>query len=433
MKIGGSRHIQYHTIALISLLFILFVLIWIYLSVHTKKVEYYLFLYGDNLSSTEKVYAQVLSRDGLIVKNPVLKINGRFNAKNSMIDMHSGVESISVTVGDITVDYPLNYNEIKRSSRGERTFSQFTKKEIEENRNGSKIAKIGGRRVYVLPETFRMYPEYEIPVYFFCFKDETPCDEKVFINGNKTAFENGVVSGKITMPMKQTVVFEFENGDSGELLFPYKGRSFMIKKQNEKLFVSTLSDTKAINIDCFRNGIWQFTSSVPGRSKGVELPKSYLNCSRIQTSFNSVNPGTSYCVYTEGNFKKIKIVDDYYINLKRELSKHRSDLLDDFRKLYARSAFINLKPLYNGFEHEDTVMEGKHKTLSILWWSIAFVSAAGLLIFILFMRTRFLTAHDDEGELVTMSREKQYVTVILTTAVIMLFIVLLLYFLKNLA
>ncbi|MFO7736628.1 MAG: hypothetical protein R6W70_10520, partial [bacterium] len=232
MKIGRSRRIQYHTIALISVLLVLFVLIWIYLSVHTKRVEYYLFLYGDDLSSTEKVYAQVLSRDGITVKNPVLKINGRFKSENSMIDMHSSVKSISVIVGDVTVDYPVNYDKIKRNSRRERTVSQFTSKEIEENRNGSKIAKIGGRKIYVLPETFRMYPEYETVVHFFCFTEEAPCSEKVFINGDETAFENGAVSGKITMPMRQTAVFEFENGDSGELLFPYKGRSFMIKEQN---------------------------------------------------------------------------------------------------------------------------------------------------------------------------------------------------------
>ncbi|MFO7735267.1 MAG: hypothetical protein R6W70_03510, partial [bacterium] len=200
-----------------------------------------------------------------------------------------------------------------------------------------------------------------------------------------------------------------------------------------KLSVSTLSDTKSINIDCFSKGVWQLTSSVPGRSSGVELPKSYRNCSRIQASFNSVNPGTSYSVYTDGDFKEIEIVDDYYMSLRKDLLKHRRDLMNNFRKIYARSAFINLKPLYNGFEQEDTVMESKHKTLSIVWWGIAFVSAVGLLIFILFMRTRFLTAHDDEGKLVTMSREQQYMTVVLTTAVMMLFIVLLLYFLKNLA
>ncbi len=415
-------------ILFISLFALFFILLTAYIEIQNKTTDYYLYLIGDDFSSRNAL-VRIVSKDGLIVPRPEIYINGKLQP-STFIKIPRNIHTIGFKVGKKRYDYKLNLLQLLNFHRKKFTIKQFSQKEKENFKTTLSYSSLGNKKVFLLPETFRMIAEYPIKVHFFCFENNQVCKDKiVYVNGKLTQITNGYFTQTIKMNPSQQVTLKFENSAPQKAIFPYLGKMFFIKD----MILYSLTNATGVNLDCFRNQKWLFSELVSTKYSGIKFPKRYNLCDKIQVSFNSVNPRTTFLVYSKKAPQKLLITDYYYQQLFNNLKRLMPDKLPLLKRIYSQSIFYKLNIIFDGKILIKQFEKEKAKKLSIIWFSILILSIISIVFFALKMLKQIKEIKDEDGELLTKSLKRQKTTVFIETTLIALFLFGLLYLLKNMA
>lgn len=424
---------RFHVIALTAILAVIFVLFGIYMEEQKNKVNYYLYLAGNDIDKNHRALIQILSRDGYMVTTADVSINNK-RVDSSTIEITGNIKNIDVKIGGENFSYEVNHQELIERSKKPILTSGFTDQDIENGKNALKMTKIGPKELFVLPATFRMTGEFATKVFFFCFENGGVCkDTKFYAAGHELKMADGIAETEMTMPPDNKVKIAFDDGSAGEFSFPYAGKMFMITEKEMKKTVYTLSDSKTVHVDCFYKGIWYFSDIVSVKFTGVVLPENYDFCDRIQLSYNSSDPGGSFFVLTKDQSKGVQVKDPYYTVLRDRLASYLPDSMPEFLRIYSASEFFRLNTIFSGLEYEKKFDGAKASKLSIFWWIIAFISIFESLYFGYYIHRRFHVVKDDEGETITFSHLQKKVMLVVVTSIPLAFFMLFLFILKRLS
>ncbi len=431
----NSRRI---TVGIVAFLMAIFILLSFYLSIHGQKLDYLLYLYGDDLRTTPRLLVRLLSKDGHLVHSARIAVDGA-PLDGVLLETTRPFREITVTIGERTYRYEISFAELMEQRHAPPPDDWFTTPELEAARGAVEAVKQSPRRLYVLPETMRMFGETDNHVTLICMTDTGPCrDEEVTIDGVPLLLLNGVGETVLPLPITRRAVARFADGSQMEIAFPYVGRMFSLTREENRFVLRTLVEAQNVHVDCWRGGRWLFTDVVTGSPDGETLPAGYEACDRIQVSFDSANPNGNFLVWSREQAAEADVADPYYRALLDDLMRYRPDLASLLLSRYPACRFHRLAPFLSGDEMEHRFEEHKRSRLAVVWWLIAAVSFAGLAAFALLVRRRInVIAESVPGEeeplLVTLSRRRQMIIAAVLVIGLASFFVLLLLLLKNLA
>lgn len=409
----------------------LFVLIYLFVNIQQDKYNYFLYLYGDSVKPGATALVKVISRDGEIVPDPNLEINGK-KVRTQLIKLTPDIKEIKANVGQFKTVFPFKFSDLDGSVPQSETI-QLSDKDIEKS---PKPATDGKHTIFLLPEFFRFVPEMTTKVNLFCVEKATtlPCSEsEIIIDGKSVEMRKGYAVFTAVFRTENKVQIAFENGDLIEAKVPYKGKMFDLRVIDGKVKAYSLVEISNVHIDCFSKDKWVGTDILRLTAYGVELPKHYSNCHRIQLSFNSNSPGTTFVSYTKSPELIEKVTDPYYVELAPSIDKFSKVARYNFFKSYNSSFFTTVPLLFSGIRLENQFLEDKNSKLDTIWWIILFVALFGLILFIFtaFRNVREVKGIDDE--LISHSKGRQYTMLISVALIYVIFISMLLYLLNNLA
>ncbi len=420
--------------AIFAFLAVIFTLTSLFLYIHDEKLDYYLYLYGDDIRTTPRLLIRIMSKDGYIVPDALITADGR-PVEGVLLDVSKPVRELSFTVGGREYRYELDFGRLFEEGAKRLPDDWLTGKELDNGRETVKRMATEARRLYILPDTMRMFGELENRVTLFCFTATGPCDDpSITIDDVAIPLENGVGTGAIFLPIRNETDAFFPDGTAATVLFPYTGRMFSLAEEGDRLVLRTLVEARNVHIDCWRAGIWQFTDVVTGKPEGVKLPVHYAACDRVQVSFDSRDPNGNFLVRSSETAGIADIADPYYQALLDDLRKYRPELIAKLLARYPAIRFHRLNTIYTGADFEKVLAARKETKLTIVWWMILLTAVAGITLFALFSYRRFsVVESDEEGEFVTLSVRQQKWAVLALSAGLALFFVLLLSVLGNLA
>ncbi len=315
----------------------------------------------------------------------------------------------------------------------------FTAQELEAARAAVEAMKRSPRRLYVLPETIRMFGEVDNRVTIVCMTDTGPCrDDEVTIDGVPALLLNGVGEAVLPLPIARRATARFADGTGMELPYPYVGRMFSLTREGERLVLRTLVEAQNVHVDCWRAGKWLFSDIVTGRPEGDPLPAGYEACDRIQVSFDSAGPNGHFLVWTREKAAESDVADPYYQALLADLMRYRQDLVPLLLARYPACRFHRLATFLSGNEQERRFEERKQSQLAVVWWILAAVIFGGLTAFGALLWRRITVVEekapgDEEAVVVTLSRRRQKIIAVALVVGVASFFVFLLALLKNLA
>jgi len=413
-----------------TILAVAFLLLFFYINIQQEKYNYLIYFYGESVSPGSPVLLRVISKDGEVVNNPDIKVNGKKHSFH-LLELYPDLKEISLKVGSFETVFPVKYRDIAEASLNPPSFVQFSKAEID---NLPSVPVAGGRSLFLIPDSFRMVPEFETTVHLYCISNGLPCsDRTVFVQGMEKEFKKGYLSFRTVMTADNNIALSFHDGSSVVTRYPFYGKQFRFVEKDEHLYLNSLIETRNVHVDCFQSGKWVKTDIVNVPATGIKLPSDYRFCDRIQASFSSHSPGGTFAVYTKSRGFEAGVSDPYYMEL-YPFIKHFSDYARyNFERNYNSSFFIPLTVVFSGQVLEERFLKEKEEKLDYLWWSILFVSFFSLLLFSMVIYSKFKVVEGLDGELITHSIGKQRTMLAFAIAFYTIVVVSLLYLLKNLA
>ena len=409
----------------------LFVLIYLFVNIQQDKYNYFLYLYGDSVKPGATALVKVISRDGEIVPDPGLEINGK-KVNTQLIKLTPGIKEIKANVGQFTTVFPFKFSDLDGKVPQSETI-QLSQKEIEKKPEPSTD---GNHTIFLLPEFFRFVPEMTTTVNLFCVEQSTgnPCTESdIIINGQPIEMIKGYSVFKTVFRTENKVKIAFTDGSMIDAEVPYKGKMFDLQVSDNGIKAFSLVEIPNVHIDCFSKDKWIGTDILRLTAQGVELPEHYTKCHRIQISFNSNSPGTTFLTYTKSPELIEKVADPYYIGLAPSIDKFSRTAKYSFFKSYNSSFFTTVPLIFSGNTLETQFMKEKNSKLDTIWWLIFSVALFGLVLFIFTAFNNVKEVEGIDGELISHSKNRQYFFLISVAAIYTAFISMLLYLLNNLA
>lgn len=373
-----------------------------------------------------------MAKDGAIVQSPELTINGKKHVGN-LISINASVRSIDTKVSGFESHFDVSWDDIVNKSRFVPTEISFTTQEIDAAKRIKETSFIAGREIFLLPTSFRMVSEFEIPGYIYCLRDGSPCsDSSLTLDGTEYPLKNGVAEVTFKMPPSGMAVISFPDDSTGAVGYPFKGKMFWWDETNKNLSLQTLIPISRVIIDCYQKEKWLFSDAI--NSEGItNLPKRYELCDRIQASFDSGNPGKSFAVFTAKAERETVVIDPYYNRLTGKLGLFGNEHSYRFSRIYQRAFFFPLIHLYNGRAQEKLFYEKHSETMFLLWSGILFLVTAGIIFFTFSVFSKIRVVKDEDGELLTHSFNQQVLALAASSALLSLFAFGLLYLLKHMA
>ena len=406
-----------------------FISICLFVNTQMVKYDYFIYLYGTSTAPGSKALVKVLSRDGELVSNPVVFVNG-VKQLSSLIDLRPDMKEIKVVFGTTEAAFPLKYKDVTNYSFKAQKALRPTGLEAEK----AKIVNVGPRKIFLLPENFRAVSEFETTVGLYCTEDDKPCaDSSIFLDGSQHELTNGFMKFTTVFGKDQGVNISFENGDSGYIPIPYPGKMFKFYKTQNSLTLASLSDTRNVHIDCFNDGKWVGTDIVSIGYEGLVLPEPYSRCDTVQASMNSAAPGTMFAVLSSVKTPVGKVDDPYYSALSKAFTHFSPAAQRYFTTSYNASFFQPLSTIFSGEKLEKEFNAARDKELSVYLTMLIISSILGFFLFAYIMLTNIKVVEDEDGEVISNSLAKQRAIAIGALTFYALFILGLLYFLNNLA
>ncbi len=395
---------------------------------HMMRLDYYPFFYGTGIENNSKVFARVFSKDGFAVKNPCFVINGKKQCE-VLVDMENDFNSVMVSFEGFEKSFPVNSDMLRKSKPYQYVFY----KKSDENSN-TRIAASNsqnGKKIYLLPETFAIYPEFDTKVHLFCYSKNEKCSDNVIhIGKNSFDMKDGHALFTYRQGPNHFVEINFSDGDKVNAVFPYTGKMYNIASINGKLILKSLIDFDSVFVDCYKNESWVFTKKLSSDFNGVTLPSDYLKCTRIQVSNDPSEPASSFAVFTTDE-KKIPD-DSYYSELYKEFSDNEN-IRDIIEKYYSNSYFIKLPLLYNGYSYKPQFDAEKGKILVRYLIGIAVMFGVAALFIAFYIISNIKEVRDDDGEIVSHSKMKYYLFLLLFLSAFIIYAAAFIYYLYKLA
>ncbi|HDT11307.1 MAG TPA: hypothetical protein ENN58_01065, partial [bacterium] len=167
---------------------VMFFLLFFYINIQQEKYNYLLYFYGDSVSPGSQVLVKVISKDGGIVSNPDLKVNGKKHDSH-LLELYPDLKEIHLKVGSFETVFPVKYRDIADSSLNVPFYIQFSEAEMS---NVPKVPRAGNRSIFIIPDSFRMVPEFETTIHLYCLSEGKPCkDDRIFINNTEKELKRG--------------------------------------------------------------------------------------------------------------------------------------------------------------------------------------------------------------------------------------------------
>ena len=406
-----------------------FVSVCLFVNTQMHKYDYFIYLYGTSTAPGSKALVKVLSRDGELVSNPVVFVNG-VKQLSSLIDLRPDMKEIKVVFGTTEAAFPLKYKDVADYSFKPQKKLRPTSQEAEK----AKVVNVGTRKIFLLPENFRAVSEFETTVGLYCTENDKPCtDTSIFLDGSQHELKNGFMKFTTVFGKDQGVNISFESGDSGYIPIPYPGKMFKFYKTQNSLTLASLSDTRNVHIDCFNDGEWVGTDIVSVSYEGLVLPEPYTRCDTVQASLNSASPGTMFAVLTSAKTLLGNIDDPYFAPLSKALPQFSQSAQRFFVTSYNSSFFQPLSTIFSGEKLEKEFNAARNAELSAYRIMLIISAVIGFFLFGYIMLKNIKVVEDEDGEVISNSLAKQRAIAIGALAFYVLFILGLLYFLNNLA
>ena len=406
-----------------------FVSVCLFVNTQMNKYDYFIYLYGTSTAPGSKALVKVLSRDGELVSNPVVFVNG-VKQLSSLIDLRPNMKEIKVVFGTTEAAFPLKYKDIADYSFVPQKKLRPTKQETDK----AKIVNVGERKIFLLPENFRAVPEFETTVGLYCTENDKPCtDTSIFLDGSQHELNGGFMKFTTVFGKDQGVNISFESGESAYIPIPYPGKMFKFYKTQNSLTLASLSDTRNVHIDCFNDEKWVGTDIVSVGYEGLVLPEPYTRCDTVQASLNSASPGTMFAVLTSAKTLLGNIDDPYFSPLAKALPQFSQSAQRFFVTSYNSSFFQPLSTIFSGEKLEKEFNASRNAELSAYRIMLIISAVIGFFLFGYIMLKNIKVVEDEDGEVISNSLAKQRAIAICALAVYVLFILGLLYFLNNLA
>ncbi|HSA32688.1 MAG TPA: hypothetical protein P5077_03070 [bacterium] len=420
-------------IAIVSFLAVIFALISVFLWMHGEKRDYHLYLLGDDLRTTPRLLVRVVSRDGYLVPDARIELDGR-PTPGLIFDATRPFRTLTLTIGGTAYEYEADFGRLLEKSARRLPDAWFTEKEIQEADAAVRRIATAPKRLYAVPAAIRLFGEQPNDITLFCFTDAGPCpDERVTIGAASFALRNGIGEGTLTPSFQAEIMARFPDDTVVPFLFPYPGKMFSLEKEEGRWVARTLVDMNNIHIDCWRGDRWEVTDVVAVPPTGRPLPPHYAACDRIQVSGDPHDPGGNFLVRAAGAATPRDVADPYFRALLDDIGRHRPDAAATLLERYPAAFFRRLNVLFSSIEGEQAFEARKKEKLAVVWWLLAAVAAAGVATFSVSSYRRFTTVVGDEEEPITLSRRQQRLIVIAASAALALFFVVLLLVLRNLA
>ena len=406
-----------------------FVSVCLFVNTQMVKYDYFISLYGTSTAPGSKALVKVLSRDGELVSNPVVFVNG-VRQLSSLIDLRPDMKEIKVVFGTTETAFPLKYKDVADYGFKPQKALRPTNQETEK----AKIVNIGPRKIFLLPENFRAVSEFETTVGLYCTENDKPCsDTSIFLDGSQHELNGGFMKFTTVFGKDQGVNISFENGDSAYIPIPYPGKMFKFYKTKDSLTLASLSDTRNVHIDCFNDGKWVGTDIAAIGYTGLVLPEPYSRCDTVQASMNSASPGTMFAVLSSVKTPVGKVDDPYYSALSKAFTHFSPAAQRYFTTSYNASFFQPLSMIFSGEKLERDFNAARSRELSLYRLMLIISAILGFFLFAYIMITNIKVIEDEDGEVISHSLAKQRATAACALAFYVLFIIGLVYFLNNLA
>lgn len=406
-----------------------FVSVCLFVNTQMNKYDYFLYIYGDSTAPGSKALVKVLSRDGELVSNPAVYVNG-VKQLSPLIDLRPDMKEIRVVFGTTEALFPLKYKDVADYRFTPQKKLRPTRQEAEK----AKLVSVGNRKIFLLPENFRAVPEFETTVGLYCTENDKPCtDASIFLDGSQHELNKGFMKFTTVFGKDQGVNVSFENGDNGYIPVPYPGKMFKFYKTKTSLTIASLSDTRNVHIDCFNDGKWVGTDVVSVGYEGLVLPEPYTRCDTVQASMNSASPGTMFTVVSSAKTLSGNIDDPYFAPLSKSLPEFQPSAQRFFVTSYNSSFFQPLSMIFSGEKLEKDFNAARESELSAYSVMLIISSVLGFFLFAFIMLKNIKVVEDEEGEVISNSLAKQRAIAFGALAFYALFILGLLYFLNNLA
>ena len=406
-----------------------FVSICLFVNTQMVKYDYFIYLYGTSTAPGSKALVKVLSRDGELVSNPVVFVNGVRQA-SSLIDLRPDMKEIKVVFGTTEAAFALKYKDVADYRFTLQKALRPTSQEAEK----AKVVSVGQRKILLLPENFRAVSEFETTVGLYCIENDAPCtDASISLDGSQHELKDGFMKFTTVFGKDQGVNVSFENGDSGYIPIPYPGKMFKFYKTKDSLTLASLTDVRNVHIDCINDGKWVGTDIVSVGYEGLVLPQPYARCDTVQASMNSASPGTMFAVLSSVKTPVGKVDDPYYSALSKAFTRFSPAAQRYFTTSYNSSFFQPLSMIFSGEKLEKEFNAARDKELSAYLTMLIISSILGFFLFAYIMLKNIKVIEDEEGEVISNSLAKQRAIAFGALAFYALFILGLLYFLNNLA
>ena len=406
-----------------------FVSICLFVNTQMVKYDYFIYLYGTSTAPGSKALVKVLSRDGELVSNPVVFVNGVRQA-SSLIDLRPDMKEIKVVFGTTEAAFQLKYKDVADYRFTLQKALRPTSQEAEK----AKVVSVGQRKILLLPENFRAVSEFETTVGLYCIENDAPCtDASISLDGSLHELKDGFMKFTTVFGKDQGVNVSFGNGDSGYIPIPYPGKMFKFYKTKDSLTLASLTDVRNVHIDCINDGKWVGTDIVSVGYEGLVLPQPYARCDTVQASMNSASPGTMFAVLSSVKTPVGKVDDPYYSALSKAFTRFSPAAQRYFTTSYNSSFFQPLSMIFSGEKLEKEFNAARDKELSAYLTMLIISSILGFFLFAYIMLKNIKVIEDEEGEVISNSLAKQRAIAFGALAFYALFILGLLYFLNNLA
>ncbi len=414
----------------VTIVVLMFGLLFFYVNIQQERYRYLIYFFGDSVYPGARVLARAVSEDGEIVTDPELFVNGR-PLDSNILELYPDLREVKVKDDRFETVFPIRYKDIADFSIRVRPLIQFFNDELS---TIPSVPRAGNRSIFLLPDSFRIVPEFETTVHLFCLSDGKPCKESsIFINDAEKKLRNGYTAYHTVLQADNRVNIQFNDGSSVVTAYPFYGKQFRISEEEGRITLSSLIDARNMHVDCYRSGKWKKTDVISVNSSGILLPGDYINCDRIQASFNSNYPGRTFAVLSRNTTLEAEVSDPYYSRLSRHIHLFDDHAQTKFVQSYNASFFIPLSLVFSGNVLQKRFLEQKQKKLNFIWWSIFFVSMLSLLLFIAVMFSKFKVVEGLDGELITHSKNRQRALFAFAVIFYTVVVVMLLYLLLNLA
>ncbi|MBR4489516.1 hypothetical protein IKP13_02675, partial [bacterium] len=124
-----------------------FVSVCLFVNTQMVKYDYFIYLYGTSTAPGSKALVKVLSRDGELVSNPAVFVNG-VRQHSPLIDLRPDMKEIKVLFGTTEAVFPLRYKDVAEYSFKPQKKLRPTRQEAEK----AKRAELGEKKIFLLPE-----------------------------------------------------------------------------------------------------------------------------------------------------------------------------------------------------------------------------------------------------------------------------------------